>query len=96
MSTYLERVKRLAAERHAQEIARQLERSRSLEERIQSWYATLPPQDRRLRYTMDQLVILFGTAPGLIGTALHRLGWERKRQYTGPGGYTRYWVPASR
>jgi hypothetical protein len=48
---------------------------------------------RRAYYTMDDFVLLFNTSPGLIGTALHRLGWERRRRWGGNGAYVRYWVP---
>jgi hypothetical protein len=93
MSTYLEGLKRLAVEHRARQTAKQLERSRSLEDRIRHWYEDLPPQERRTRYTMNQLVLLFGTAPGLIGAALHRLGWRRKRNWRTGGPYDRYWDP---
>ena len=83
MPTYLEGIKRLAIEHRARQTAEQLERSRSLEDRIRYWYEDLPPQERRARYTMNQLVLLFGTAPGRIGAALYRLGWQRKTKLAG-------------
>lgn len=67
--------------------------SRSLDEKIRDWYSAMPPQERRHFYTMDQFVLLFNTAPGLIGKALHRLGWERQRRWSGGGSYARFWVP---
>lgn len=94
MSPYLAALKRRVAEiRERQEVERAL-RARSLDQKIHDWYTELPPQERRLYYTMDDFVLLFDSAPGRIGTALHRLGWERRRRWNGSGTYGRYWVPA--
>jgi hypothetical protein len=93
MTTYLEGLKRRAAELQERQTAAQLERSRSLECRIRDWYENLPGRERQPSYTMSQLVLLFGTAPGLIGAALHRLQWERKRQWSAGGAFARYWQP---
>jgi hypothetical protein len=93
MTTYLEGLKRRAAELQERQTAAQLERSRSLEFRIKDWYENLPGRERQTRYTMSQLVLLFGTAPGLIGAALHGLNWQRKRNWRAGGSYGRFWTP---
>ena len=40
---------------------------------------------------MAELLKQFKTTPGLIGTALHHLGWQHRRNW-GKGSYGRYWV----
>lgn len=88
---YLEEVKRYSAEQNAANAARRAEREKPLHVKIQEWWDSLPESERNRPYTMDEFVCQFKTAPGLIGNALHRLGWRRGRKW-GKGGYGRYWV----
>lgn len=92
MSTYIEGVRKWVAERHAQRAAERAYNARPLEVKIRDYFAALPPHQRRTQYTMAELVLLFNAAPGRIGTALHQLGWERRRRWSGSGSYGRYWV----
>lgn len=94
MSGYLENLKRVVAERHAAAAAARAHKARPLHEKIRDWFAGLPAQERRTHYTMAELALIFNTAPGRIGTALHLLGWERRRRFSGSDSYCRYWVPA--
>lgn len=93
LGIYMENLKRWSAARHAVTAAAHAYNARPLDEKIRDWYAALPPQQRRASYTMNELVLLFNTAPGLIGTALHRLGWARRRSWHDGGSYARFWVP---
>lgn len=95
MATYLEKLKRLTAERIQQRAEERARQSRPLHQKIEEYFDSIPPHSRKASYTMDELVILFGTSAGLIGVALHRLGWERKRRWNSGGAFTRYWVPPS-
>lgn len=90
---YLENLKREVAEINKRQAEERALRSRPLYVHIQEWFDSLPPDSRSATYTMEQLVQLFNTAPGLIGAALHRLGWERKRRWNSGGAFTRYWIP---
>lgn len=92
MPGYIETLKRQAAEAHARRDAIRAALSRSLDEKILDWYTALPPHARLPRYTMEQFVRLFNAAPGRIGPALHRLGWERRRCWNAAQSYGRYWV----
>ena len=94
MRGYIEQVVRYASEQLAMAEASRALRCRPLPLKIQHWW--------NLRHTptmtvsMEELVREFNTSPGLIGNALHHLGWQRKRSW-GNGGYRRYWVaPDSR
>ena len=94
MTTYIQALRRQSAEIRTRNAEARALQSRSLDEKIKTWYAELPPQQRRTHYSMADFVLLFGAAPGLIGNSLHRVGWERRRRFSGPGSYCRYWVPA--
>lgn len=94
VNSYIQRLRQWSADRHAAAAAERAHNARPLEVKIRDWYAALSPEERRPHYTMDELVLIFNAAPGRIGTALHRLGWERRRRWAGRGSYVRYWVPA--
>jgi hypothetical protein len=93
MNGYIQRLKKWSAEQQAVAAAVRAHNARPLEVKIRDWYAALPPAQRREQYAMSELVLLFNAAPGRIGMALHRLGWERRRRFSGPGSYCRYWSP---
>lgn len=95
MNRYIRELRQQTAERHAAAAAIRAHNARPLEVKIQEYFAALPPEERRPHYTMDELVLIFNTAPGRIGTALHTLGWQRKRRFAGGGSYSRFWVPPS-
>ncbi|MHA1540340.1 MAG: hypothetical protein ACTSXQ_07680 [Alphaproteobacteria bacterium] len=69
------------------------EKNKPLDVKIYEWHAALPIQERQERYTMEELKELFPVAPSRIGGALHKLGWQRKRNWKGGGSYGRYWMP---
>ena len=94
LGTYMENLKRWAAERHAATAAARAHNARPLDTKIREWWAGLPPEQRRPQISMAELVAEFNCAPGSIGTALHRLGWARRRSWRNGGSYARFWVPA--
>ncbi len=94
MNRYIRELRQQTAERLAAAAAVRAHAARPLEQKIQDYFAALPPEERRAHYTMSELVLIFGAARGQIGTALHTLGWQRKRRFAGGGSYARYWVPA--
>ena len=93
MNRYIRELRQQTAARHAEAAALRAHNARPLEQKIQDYFAALPPEERRTQYTMEELVLIFNVAPGWIGTALHRLGWQRRRRFSGTGPYARYWVP---
>lgn len=92
---WLEEVKRTSAENNAAGAAARAEQLKPLHVKIEEWYAALPESERHRPYAMDEFVRQFKTAPGLIGNALHQLGWQRGRRW-GNGSYGRYWLGAKR
>lgn len=94
MNRYIRELRQGTADRLAAAAALRAHNARPLEKKIQDWYAALSPHERRAQYTMDELVLIFSAAPGRIGTALHRVGWERRRSFRGGGSYARYWLPS--
>ncbi len=88
---YLEDVKRASAESMAASTAARAERLKPLHVKIQEWWATLPETERDRPFTMNEFARQFKTSPGLIGNALHQLGWQRGRRW-GKGSYRRYWL----
>lgn len=93
MAGYLSDLKRTAAILQAAASTARALKNRSLDERIREWHTAQQPDSRTAAYTMSELVKQFGTSPGLIGNALHRLGWKRRRRWAGGAAYGRYWVP---
>ena len=96
MQTYIKTLKALAAERNAATAAARAARSKPLQERIRDWYDSQTPDNRKTSYTMAELVREFRLAPGLIGPALHELGWKRGRSWRAGSPYGRFWQPPSR
>lgn len=94
MPGYIENLKLWASERRAVAAAERAHNARPLDVKIRDWYTALPFQERRTHYAMDELVLIFNAAPGRIGTALHRLGWKRRRSWREGASYARFWVPA--
>jgi hypothetical protein len=90
---YMNNLKREADEILVTRSAERAAQLKPLHTIIGEWYASLPPPHRAPYYTTAALAKRFNTVPRFVGTALHKLGWQRKRQWTGGGPYTRYWVP---
>jgi hypothetical protein len=67
---FIRELRQWSAERHAAAAAIRAHNSRPLEQKIQDWYAALPPEERRTQYTMAELVLIFNAAPGRIGAGL--------------------------
>jgi len=94
MNAYIRMLRERSAERRAATAAERAHNARPLENKIQEHFAALPPEERRTHYTMDELVLIFNAAPGRIGTALHRLGWKRRRSWREGQSYARFWISA--
>ncbi|MHA1539930.1 MAG: hypothetical protein ACTSXQ_05600 [Alphaproteobacteria bacterium] len=69
------------------------EKNKPLDVKIHEWYSQLPAHDKKEYYTMEELKARFPVAPSRIGTALHELGWQRKRNWKSSGSHGRYWIP---
>lgn len=92
-SRYIQQLRQATAERLAAAAAIRAHNARPLDQKIQDFFAALPPEERRAQYKMSELVLIFNVASSRIGTALHAAGWQRKRRFAGGGSYARYWVP---
>lgn len=88
---WLEHVKRQSIENHAAHTDIEVEQLKPLQVRINEWWLGLPDSERYKPFMMSEFVNKFQAAPAKIGTALHYLGWERKRGW-GKGSYSRYWL----
>jgi hypothetical protein len=95
MSAYLEDLKRLTAERRAGRAVVLSERNKPLTETITEWFDALPGSEQCRRYKMQEFVDWFGVAPSLIGPALFKLGWQRKRGWRVSEPFSNYWIPPS-
>lgn len=89
MIAYIAQIEKYAREQRGIETAQRELRLKLLHLKIQEWWNLRSSQQTTVK--MDELVREFIAAPGLIGNALHHLGWQRKRMW-GTGGYRRYWV----
>jgi hypothetical protein len=94
MNRYIRELRQGTAERLAAAAAIRAHAARPLDQKIQEWFAALPPEERRAQYKMSELVLIFNVASSRIGTALHRLGWQRRRSWREGASYSRFWVPA--
>ena len=89
MSAY---IKSLQRGLKAEEGAVQLSRS-DLETRFLVWIDSHPEISRLRPYAMSELEQALGTQGRYLSPILLRLGWERRRKWTGKTQYLRYWVP---
>lgn len=89
--SYLYDIRRRAEQRRRERIERH--RANALTTRVSGWFASLPPTERRRAYSLSELAELFRAAPNALGPALHQLGWERRRRWSGNGPYIRFWIP---
>jgi len=94
MTSYLARIQAEAANRRAARDAIRAERNKPLHIKIDEWFEKLPAYERKTHYTMAELLDQFGGAAGAMGLALDKLGWKRRRKWSGAGPYSRYWQPA--
>ena len=91
--SYIEDLRRQAAEHREHRADQRREETASLEDRIRHWYEELPATERKLYYRMQDFVVLFGGSPAVIGEALWRLGWTRKRRWRAESPSRRVWEP---
>jgi hypothetical protein len=67
----------------------------SLEARFIDWLDSQPEISRVRPYSMTELERALGTQGRYLSPVLLRLGWARRRKWTGSTQYLRYWVPPS-
>jgi hypothetical protein len=65
----------------------------SLHDRFVQWYAALPTLARNRPFAMVEIERALGTQGRFISPVLIRLGWRRRRIWTGAGPFHRYWLP---
>lgn len=64
-----------------------------LETRLVRWLERQPEISRLRAYAMSELEHALGTQGKYLSPILLRLGWERRRRWSGKTQYLRYWVP---
>jgi hypothetical protein len=64
-----------------------------LSERFLQWYEALPEVSRCRPFAMSEIEEQLQTQGRYLSAVLLRLGWTRKRRWTGRAQYNRYWVP---
>lgn len=67
--------------------------SSDLEKRFLAWLNSQPEISRLRPYAMSELEQALGTQGRYLSPILFRLGWERRRKWTGQTQYLRYWMP---
>lgn len=66
-----------------------------LEARLVSWFASTPEISRHRPYSMVEIETALSSQGRYLGPVLFKLGWQRRRKWTGCGQYSRYWEPPS-
>jgi hypothetical protein len=92
-AAYLAQVQQLSEQRRAEARAVAQARTEQLREAIRRWYASLPSNEARPRYSTAELCVLFAVTPQEMGPALFELGWIRKRDWRRAGPFRRWWHP---
>jgi hypothetical protein len=88
-SAYISSLRRSLAE---EEEAPRLSKP-DLRQRFLDWLDSQPEISRVRPYSMTELERALGTQGRYLSPVLLRLGWERRRKWTGKTQYLRYWVP---
>jgi hypothetical protein len=90
-SAYISSLRRsLAGETEAPQLSKP-----DLRQRFLDWLDSQPEISRFRPYSMTELEKALGTQGRYLSPVLLRLGWERRRKWTGKTQYLRYWVPPS-
>ena len=88
-SAYVRSLQRsLEAEEQPAELSK-----RDMQTRLLAWLDSQPEISRSRPYSMAELEKALGTQGRYLSSVLLRLGWERRRKWTGKTHYLRYWVP---
>lgn len=64
----------------------------TLETRFLAWFEGLPEVTRKRPFAMAEFERAMGTQGKYLSPVLIRLGWQRKRDWSGSAHYNRYWV----
>lgn len=89
MSAYIKALRKdLEAEEQPTELSKQ-----DMESRFLAWLDSQPEISRLRPYSMTELEKALGTQGRYLSPVLLRLGWERRRKWTGKTQYLRYWLP---
>lgn len=94
---YLANLKQQTAERLAQRAMKATDADvdplSDLRTRITQWHRNLAPELRQPYYFMADLKRLLRATPQALGTALHELGWSRRRVWTPGLPFRQRWYP---
>ena len=95
--SYIERLKRRAAELHARRDAEAASTTfdprAKLKQQITKWYSSLAPEDCAPNYLMEDLARRLRATPQQLGIALRELGWRCERRWRKGESYRHYWIP---
>jgi len=97
--SYIENLRRQSAERQAQRAAQSManasdvDRLEALKRRIVEWFNSRPREAHPEYYYMADLKRLLGASPQDLGTALHELGWIRRRVWARGQPFRQRWYP---
>ena len=64
-----------------------------LRARLEAWYSILPEISRNRAFAMAEMEQALATQGKYLSPILLRLGWQRKRKWSGKGQYSRFWLP---
>lgn len=90
MSAYIRQLQECAAAHSAPASRRD-----PLRERLLNWFTRLPAPTRNRPFAMQEFEAALGTTGRYISPVLVALGWRRKRIWSTPEHYHRFWLPPS-
>lgn len=90
---YIQQLENNREQLRAQRAKQKALQSVPLTDRIERWWCSIPECDRQNFYRIEYLSQAFNTVPRLIGPALFKLGWVRKRLWKVGYPHYRVWHP---
>ena len=88
-SAYINALNRELAERVAADQPTKLD----LRQRFLAWHNSLPEISRNRPFAMVEIENALATQGKYLSPILLSLGWQRRRKWSSPGQYHRYWLP---
>jgi len=88
---WLEDVKQRSIESSTPQTNVEADPLKPLHVKINEWWSALPESEQYKQFTMSEFKDQFKVSASKIGTALHSLGWQRKRHW-GNGSHANYWL----
>jgi hypothetical protein len=89
MSAYVQSLRALLHSEQPEPLVAKLD----LEMRVVEWFSGIPEISRDRPFAMVEIEGALATQGRYLSPVLLKLGWERRRKWTGAGQYNRYWVP---